>query len=155
MKKILVLVSLLVSISGVAIAQDISPLRTEVGLALGLPVVAVEYAFPLGNMSMGIEAGFSTFIVESGAEVAVRWYPLNNRGQGLNLETAYTLLLSEGRKKHYGGAVVGYRFVFFKHLTLNIGLGYQYFYTPNDGILKDQVAERSGVNTRLTIGAAF
>ena len=149
------LVLLMISISVVAFAQENMPFRVGVGIALSNPTIAMEYAFPLGNMSMGVEAGFSTYISMSGGEIALRWYPFSNLGKGLNVEAGYGLLLSDGYTRQNGGAVVGYRFIFWKHVTVNIGIGYEYMYTPNDGALRDQVVAEGITNTRLTIGAAF
>lgn len=132
MKKSILLLGILVMAIGAASAQEIEPIRIGIGMPASFPAVTLEYAFPIGSSSLGVEVGVIPLVVLYGAELTVRYYPLSNEGKGLLLSATYsahTKAYDDWATVNQGITIcAGYRFIVFKHLSLHAGLGYMGMY---------------------------
>lgn len=139
---------------GVVAAQDIEPVRIGISVPATFPAATVEYAFPVGPASLGIEVGIMPLVVIYGGEMTIRYYPLNADGRGLLFSTTYSAYYKEfdNWENLYQGLSLcaGYRFILFKHLSLHASLGYMVKYfegEPNPW--------GNGLGFDIGIGVAF
>lgn len=137
-------------------AQDVQPFRVEAGLAALDPTLSFECVLPLGRVSLGFELGLCSYIDTWGGEATLRFYPLSVAGRGLNIELAYALMdqYQFSDLRNTWEAAVAYRFIFWRNVTVNLGLGYCWLaqWDYEDSMID---YTNSGVSFRFGIGFAF
>lgn len=156
MKKLTLVLGMLVMMAGLASAQEIEPVRIELGLPAKFPGLTAEWAFPIGTSSLGIGVGVIPLVILYGGEVVVRYYPFSPEGDGVFISGAYSQVYRENYMSHeweveHGASIcAGYRIILWKHFSIRLGIGYMYsnFPTENDPI-------RHQVGMDVGLGIAF
>ncbi|PKL23843.1 MAG: hypothetical protein CVV47_13625 [Spirochaetae bacterium HGW-Spirochaetae-3] len=152
MKKSVLVLGILVMAIGVASAQEIEPVRIELGLPAKFPGLTAEWAFPMGNMSLGAGVGVIPLVILYGGEVVVRFYPFSPEGDGLFISGAYSQVYRDVAKdgewdiEHGASICAGYRIILWKHFTIRGGLGYMFNYMPSEPTpISHQVGMEMGI----------
>lgn len=156
MKKITLVLGILVMMAGLASAQEIEPVRIELGLPAKFPGLTAEWAFPIGTSSLGVGVGVIPLVILYGGEVVVRYYPFSPEGDGVFISGAYSQVYRENYMSHeweveHGASIcAGYRIILWKHLTIRGGIGYMFNYMPSE---PEPIGHQVGVE--MGIGIAF
>lgn len=154
-KSILVLGVLVMAIGVAASAQEIEPVRIELGLPAKFPGLTAEWAFPMGTTSLGVGVGVIPLVILYGGEVVVRFYPFSSEGDGLFISGAYSQVYSPDvygvwDAEHGASICAGYRIILWEHFTIRGGIGYMFNYMPSES---EPIGHQVGVE--LGIGIAF
>lgn len=156
MKKSVLVLGILVMAIAAASAQEIEPVRIELGLPAKFPGLTAEWAFPIGTTSLGVGVGVIPLVILYGGEVVVRFYPFSPEGDGLFISGAYSQVYRDVAQdgewdiEHGASICAGYRIILWKHFTIRAGIGYMFNYMPSE---PTPIGHQVGME--LGIGIAF
>ncbi len=141
MKKTMMVLIILMMGIGVVSAQEMKPIRVEMGLSSMKPAISAEYVFPISPVSLGVDGGVVFFppnMIPNGLVTGLRLYPFNIVGNGLYASFGYIFepmmnpFMEWSNDYHLLSICAGYRITFLKIVTARIDLGYQITFTENE-----------------------